>query len=72
MAKKVLTSFGVELRKHRIERSETLYEMAEAVGISPSFLETNGAGNRPGDTHPFNRKRERSKTGGGDVCPPIR
>lgn len=38
MAKKALTSFVIELRKHRIERSETLYEMAEAVGISPSFL----------------------------------
>lgn len=38
MAKKALTSFGVELRKHRIDRGETLYEMAEAIGVSPSFL----------------------------------
>lgn len=38
MAKKALTSFGVELRKHRVDSSETLYEMAEAIGISPSFL----------------------------------
>lgn len=38
MAKKALTSFGVELRKHRVDRGETLYEMAEAIGISPSFL----------------------------------
>ena len=38
MAKKALTSFGVELRKHRVDSGETLYEMAEAIGISPSFL----------------------------------
>lgn len=38
MAKPVLTSFGVSLRKHRLDRSETLYDMAQAVGVSSSFL----------------------------------
>jgi transcriptional regulator with XRE-family HTH domain len=38
MAKQALTSFGVLLRKHRLDRSETLYDMAQAVGVSSSFL----------------------------------
>ncbi len=33
-----VTQFGVELRKKRVERGETLGEMAEALGVSPSFL----------------------------------
>lgn len=35
---KTLTEFGVLLRKHRLDRRETLYEMAKAVGVSSSFL----------------------------------
>ena len=38
MASKTLTKFGIALRKHRIERGETLYEMATDVGVSPSYL----------------------------------
>lgn len=38
MAKQVLTSFGVLLRKHRLDRGETLFEMASAIGVSSSFL----------------------------------
>lgn len=38
MAKATLTGFGVLLRKHRLDRGETLYEMAHAVGVSSSFL----------------------------------
>lgn len=38
MAKQAPTGFGVLLRKHRLDRGETLFEMARAVGVSPSFL----------------------------------
>lgn len=38
MAKATLTGFGVLLRKHRLDRGETLFEMARAVGVSSSFL----------------------------------
>ena len=38
MAKQTPTGFGVLLRKHRLDRGETLYAMAKAVGVSSSFL----------------------------------
>lgn len=38
MAKPTLTGFGVLLRKHRLDRGETLYDMAQAIGVSSSFL----------------------------------
>ena len=38
MAKQALTGFGVQLRKHRLDRNLTLYDMAVAVGVSSSFL----------------------------------
>ena len=36
--RRTLTRFGVALRKKRIERGETLVEMARDLEISPSFL----------------------------------
>ena len=33
-----VTQFGVELRKKRVERGETLGEMAQKLRVSPSFL----------------------------------
>ena len=38
MTSKKLTNFGVKVRQYRVERDETLYEMAKAVGVSPSYL----------------------------------
>ena len=38
MVSKTLTNFGIALRKHRVESGETLYDMAKAVGVSPSYL----------------------------------
>jgi transcriptional regulator with XRE-family HTH domain len=38
MAKTTLTGFGVLLRKHRLDRGETLYDMARGIGVSSSFL----------------------------------
>jgi predicted transcriptional regulator len=35
---KTLTQFGVEVRKKRVERQETLGDMAVALKVSPSFL----------------------------------
>lgn len=36
--KQALTGFGVRLRKHRLDRNETLFDMATAIGVSSSFL----------------------------------
>jgi HTH-type transcriptional regulator, competence development regulator len=38
MANQALTSFGVMLRKHRLDRGETLFDMASAIDVSSSFL----------------------------------
>lgn len=38
MAMQDLTGFGVQLRKHRLDRNLTLFQMADAVGVSSSFL----------------------------------
>ena len=47
MAKQAPTSFGVLLRKHRLDRNETLYAMADAVGVSSSFLSAVETGQKP-------------------------
>ena len=38
MERRKATEFGKELRKIRVERDETLFDMARRLGISPSHL----------------------------------
>lgn len=42
----MLTSFGKELRKLRIERQELLKDMAEALGVSSAYLSAVETGKR--------------------------
>lgn len=43
----VLTEFGKEIRKLRIEKGETMLDMSEKVGKSPSFLSAIETGRKP-------------------------
>ena len=43
----VLTEFGKEIRKLRIERGETMLDMSTRVGKSPSFLSAVETGRKP-------------------------
>jgi transcriptional regulator with XRE-family HTH domain len=38
MKNQALTSFGLALRRHRLDRGETMFQMATAIGVSSSFL----------------------------------
>lgn len=42
----MLTSFGIELRKLRIERQELLKDMADALGVSSAYLSAVETGKR--------------------------
>jgi transcriptional regulator with XRE-family HTH domain len=42
-----LTDFGKAIRKLRIERGETMLDMSEKVGKSPSFLSAVETGRKP-------------------------
>jgi len=43
----VLTEFGKEIRKLRIERGETMQDMSDKIGKSPSFLSAIETGRKP-------------------------
>lgn len=42
-----LTAFGREVRKLRIDRTETLRQMADALQVSPAFLSAVETGSKP-------------------------
>ncbi|SAL25685.1 Helix-turn-helix domain protein [Caballeronia turbans] len=42
-----LTQFGKEIRKLRIERGETMLDMSQKIGKSPSFLSAVETGRKP-------------------------
>jgi transcriptional regulator with XRE-family HTH domain len=42
----MLTPFGIEIRKYRIEKALTLSDMAESIGVSPAYLSAIETGKR--------------------------
>lgn len=42
----MLTAFGKELRKLRIERGERIFDMAQKLGLSPSYVSAIERGDR--------------------------
>ena len=48
-----MTPFGVKLRQIRAERSMTLKQMAESLGVSPAYLSSLEHGRRGRPAHPM-------------------